>query len=266
MTKGMPGMGSDAKRDAFFRKVLRLLLRADIPFLVGGGYAFAAYTKIRRDTKDLDLFIKPDDCESAIAMAREAGFETWVKSPHWLGKIQQGEHFVDLIYSSGNGACPVDDAWFSHAVPTTLLGLKLRLIPTEEMIWSKAFIMERHRYDGADIAHLLLARGPAINWERLLDRFDAQWPVLLSHLLLFRFIYPQSASQIPDRVLAALVARISETQTPPRRKDEPLCRGTLLSFCEYLPDVEAWGYRDARLWPLGALTRPEIDRWTAEPK
>ena len=31
------------------------------------------------------------------------------------------------------------------------------LIPAEEMIWSKAFIMERERYDGADVAHILRA-------------------------------------------------------------------------------------------------------------
>ena len=32
-----------------------------------------------------------------------------------------------------------------------------RLVPAEEIIWTKAFIMERERYDGADVAHILRA-------------------------------------------------------------------------------------------------------------
>jgi hypothetical protein len=58
----------------------------------------------------------------------------------------------------------------------------------EETIWSKAFVMERERYDGADIAHLLRASAERLDWHRLLERFDAHWPVLLSHLILFGFI------------------------------------------------------------------------------
>lgn len=263
----MKGMGSDEFRDRFFRQVLRLLRRERIPFLVGGGYAFAVYTNIRRDTKDLDLFIKPEDLEQTMALAREEGLRTWVKSPHWLGKIAKGEYFVDLIFSSGNGVCPVDERWFQNAPSSTLLGHKIGLIPVEEMIWSKAFIMERHRFDGADVAHLLLSRAPDLDWERLIDRFGEKWPVLLVHLLLFRFVYPQRARQVPDEVLSRLVARLPETaRAEPLERGQSLCRGTLLSYLEYMPDVRAWGFVDARLRPRGSMSQREIDRWTDEPK
>ena len=263
----MKGMGSNATRDAFFRQVLNLLRKEKIPFLVGGGYAFAAYTNIHRDTKDLDLFIKPEDLESALALAKEHGLKTWIKSPHWLGKIAKGEYFVDLIFSSGNGACPVDDRWFANAPTSTLLGQKVGLTPPEEMIWSKAFIMERHRYDGADVAHILLARAPDLDWERLIDRFAEKWPVLLSHLLMFRFVYPQRARQVPDEVLSRLIARLPETaRAEPLEHGQSACRGTLLSFLEYIPDVRSWGFRDARLRPEGSMSQREIDRWTDEPK
>ena len=33
------------------------------------------------------------------------------------------------------------------------------VVPAEEMIWSKAFIQERERFDGADIHHLLRCKG-----------------------------------------------------------------------------------------------------------
>ena len=50
--------------------------------------------------------------------------------------------------------------------------------------------MERERYDGADIAHLLRARADQLAWRRLLRRFGPHWRVLLGHLVLFGFVYP----------------------------------------------------------------------------
>ena len=130
------------------------------------------------------------------------------------------------------------------------------------MIWSKAFVEERERYDGADIAHLLRACGKHFAWPRLLRRFDPHWRVLLSHLVLFGFIYPAKHDRIPEWVIQELLYRLShELQTTPSH--ESLCQGTLLSRQQYLADTLQWGYQDARLLPKGALTQEEVDNWTA---
>src|SRR5207248_659415 len=112
------------------------------------------------------------------------------------------------IYNSGNGRCPVDDDWFAHAVWAEVLGTPVSVIPAEEMIWQKSYIMERERFDGADVAHLLRARGPALDWDRLLRRFGAHWRVLLSHLVLFGFVYPSEQDKVPRRVLHDLAERL----------------------------------------------------------
>ena len=39
----------------------RVLVDAEVPFLVGGAFAHACFTGIRRATKDLDLFIRRED-------------------------------------------------------------------------------------------------------------------------------------------------------------------------------------------------------------
>jgi hypothetical protein len=44
---------------------------ARIPFLVGEGYALAAYTGIARATKDLDLFVLPADVSERWMPARQ---------------------------------------------------------------------------------------------------------------------------------------------------------------------------------------------------
>lgn len=246
----------------FYVAALRALQEARVPFLVGGAYALERYTGLFRDTKDLDVFVRPRDSVPALRALGAAGFGTELTFAHWLGKAFSGEDVIDVIFSSGNGCAPVDDEWFVHAVDATVLGVPVALSPPEEMIWSKGFVMERERYDGADVAHLLRANAERLDWRRLLRRFARHWRVLLGHLVLFGFIYPAERGRIPSWVMAALMRRLGEES----RRDgpvEPVCCGTLLSRAQYLVDVEHWGYRDARLVPPASMTEDEVAEWTA---
>jgi hypothetical protein len=170
---------------AFYCTTLSVFKKANLDVLIGGAYAFARYTGIERHTKDLDVFVRERDFERTLAALAAAGYQTEVPFPHWLGKAHSGEYFVDVIYSSGNGIARMDDDWFEHAISDKVFDLPVRLCPAEEMMWSKAFIQERERYDGADVAHLLRARAEQIDWQRLLRRFGSNWRVLLSHLVLW---------------------------------------------------------------------------------
>jgi hypothetical protein len=152
--------GTAAATRRFYRRVLTELRTAGFPFLVGGGHALERYLGIGRSVKDLDLFMRERDVPDALAhLERRLGYRTELTFPHWLGKIKRDEHDqIDVIWSSGNSACPVDDDWFRHAVPATVMGQPVWLCPVEETIWSKSYVMERERYDGADIAHLRRSR------------------------------------------------------------------------------------------------------------
>jgi hypothetical protein len=133
------------------------------------------------------------------------------------------------------------------------------------MIWSKSFVVERERYDGADICHLIRARGPELAWRRLLERFGPHWRVLLAHIVLFGFVYPGERDKVPQWAVQELLRRMhQETSEPPL--DELLCQGTLLSRAQYLKDVEDWGYRDVRLGPDGTMSPRDVRRWTAPVK
>ena len=250
----------DDETRAFYCRSLSQLNEAGVPYLVGGAYAFERYTGIARHTKDLDVFVREADCQYALSVLEAGGCRGEIAFPHWLAKAYRGDHFVDLIYGSGNGVAPVDDGWFEHAVDETVLGIPARIVPAEEMIWQKALIMERERFDGADVAHLLRARGDRLNWKRLLDRFGDHWPVLLSHLVLFGFIYPAERATIPAPVMHTLLDRQAATLTAAAA--DQVCNGTVLSRVQYVVDVEQWGYRDARIAPLGQMTPDEAAIWT----
>jgi hypothetical protein len=245
----------------FYGDVLDLLQRAGIPFLVGGGYAFACHTSIHRQTKDLDIFLRPRDYSRTLEVCTQAGYRAETTFEHWLGKVFAGDDFIDIIFSSGNGLAEVTDRWFEHGVRAEVLGRPVQLCAAEEMIWSKAFIMERERYDGADIAHLLRATANALDWKRLLRYFARHWQVLLSHLILYDYIYPGERRPVPAEIVNGLLHKWAEE----KRNDRPtarLCRGTLLSRAQYLVDIEDWGYEDARRSPTGTLSDEEIATWT----
>jgi len=246
----------------FYRRSMTTLDAAGVPFLVGGAYAFERYTGIARHTKDFDIFVHPRDVDRVLSSLAADGCETDVPFPHWLGKARCGENFVDVIFSSGNGVAAVDDDWFRHSVEARVFEHPVRLIPPEEMIWSKAFIMERERFDGADVTHILRASAERIDWPRLVARFGDYWRVLMTHLVMFGFIYPGERHRIPPGVLSELSTRLQRELGAPE-SDERVCRGTILSRAQYLVDVERWGYADPRLAPHGNMTEREAEIWTA---
>lgn len=250
----------EPKKRTFYRSVLDLLNDGGVDYLIGGAFAFHRHTGIWRKTKDFDLFIRREDYPLITSMLEAAGLHTELKFPHWLGKAFKGDDFIDLIYSGGNGIATVDDIWFENSQPTALFGVPVRMSPIEEMIWSKAFIMERERFDGADVAHLILCCGESLDWERLIWRFGEHWRVLFAHLTLFQFVYPSERSKIPVWVLQDLVSRFRRESVD---EDDKVCHGPLISRAQYLVDVDYLGFEDARLEPRGNMSERDIQHWTA---
>ncbi|HKO15525.1 MAG TPA: nucleotidyltransferase [Gemmatimonadaceae bacterium] len=253
----------DPGRDTntFYRRTLHVLSDARVPFLVGGSHALLHYTGIVRETKDFDLFVQLADRDAALEALRLAGYWTEVTFPHWLAKARQGDDHVDLVWSSGNGICRVDDGWFRNAVEAEVLGMPVKIAPVEELLWQKSFLMERERYDGADVMHILRSCAEALDWARVMQRFDKYWPVLLMHLIGFGFVYPAERHRTPPQVIGELLSRLqADTDSPPQQ--DRVCRGTLLSRAQYLLDIGQYGYQDARLVPYGNMTPEDAIYWT----
>lgn len=247
----------DESTRTFYCHVLRSLREARVPYLLGGAYALRWYAGIVRQTKDLDIFVRRETVPQALAVLAQLGYRTELTDPAWLAKAFHADAFTDVIFASANGICQVDDDWFTHAVPAEILGERVLLMPPEEILWTKAFIQERERFDGADINHLLRTQMEHIDWDRLLLRFGEHWWVLYAQLILFGFTYPGERQRIPIAVMRMFAERLAAEVAAPV-PDTRLCQGTLLSRTQYLPDVRSWGYRDARLVE-GLLTASEVE-------
>jgi hypothetical protein len=243
----------------FYGDTLRTLTESEVPFVVGGAFALKHYAGIDRVTKDLDIFLRRSDLPRALEALQEKGYLTEDTFPHWLAKAWCGENFVDFIHASANGLCQVDDQWFRSANKITIFDQPALLCPVEEVIWSKCFVMERERFDGADIYHLMAAKGDTLDWDRLLANVGKHWRVLLGHLVFYSFVYPREREKIPQWVMDRLMARMAAERSS---EDVPVCNGTLLSREQYLFDLQERGYADARVPPWGNVPETDIETWT----
>lgn len=228
--------------ERFYAEAMECLLESGAPFMIGGAYAMREYADIFRDTKDLDIFCKHSDYPRLLEALAAQGYETEVTDANWLAKARAGDHFVDLIFNSGNGVAPVDDTWFENGHEVELLGHRVKLIPPEEELWQKCLVMSRIRTDISDVSHIIRKMGNKLDWDRVLRRMEPYWEVLLAHLTLFRFIYPSERDNVPPWVMEELLSRQQQLLGTPTPQDR-ICRGGLLSRYDYRCDYEEWGYK-----------------------
>ena len=77
----------------------------------------------------------------------------------------------------------------------------------------------------------------------------------------FGFIYPEQRLRIPDWFMHEMIRRLKlDMQCLP--SDRRVCQGTLLSWSQYLVDMDRGDYEDARQMPRGRLSSEETQYMT----
>ncbi len=228
-----------------YREALMVLNESGVKFAVGAAFARYVYTSIWRQTKDLDIFIKPGDLRAAMTALEQAGFQTEVKDRSWLAKAWKDGHFLDLIFGTGHGQLPIDDCSFEGSQQEKVLNVLVFLIPIEEMIVSAAYIAGRNRFDGPEVVHLIQSARGKLDWQRILDRLADNRELLLWHLILFDYVYPGHPDYLPKELMAQLFDEVRKRWKKTNR-DPKAFRGTLLDPFSYNVDIEDWGYEDRR--------------------
>lgn len=232
-----PVFDPDAAR--VYASAIDALDHAGVAYLLGGALALNAHTGIWRDTKDLDVFVRPNDAKPALDTMERAGFKTEVVYESWLGKGWKNDWFVDVIWRNANALFPVDDSWFEHPVTMRVLGREARVVPLEELLTSKMMVMGRYRFDGADMLHILHAAGERIDWDRLLRLVGEHAGIMLAHLYAYRWAYPASRDRVPKEVLDRFALQAEETPS----SFGPF-RARLVDIQSFEVDVQEWGMPD----------------------
>lgn len=240
----MTGNEQTHKGAEFYKEILSILKTEAIDFMVGGSFAVFEYTGTYRETKDMDIYCRPADYPKILKLFAAKGYETQLTDVRWLAKVfdRQG-NFFDIIFDTVNNICKVDDTWFVHSRDAVVFDMPVKLIAPEDLIWGKMYVMNRERYDGADVNHLLLKQGKTLDWERLSNLVEPHWHLMLTYILMFQFVYPSDFMDIiPKPLFDDLIERARDQYNMPSPV-ERICRGPLIDQTQYQVDVKEWDYK-----------------------
>jgi hypothetical protein len=194
-----------------YRRVIVLAEERGVSFALSGGFAASFYTAFWRNTKDMDLCILPRDRDSMVEITSDAGLhDLYDEKPYDRGWIYRATHeglIVDAIWQLANYQGVVDDAWLTLGPEVTVYGDTVRLVPPEEMIWSKIHVVQRERCDFPDVINILYACGAHLDWSRMFERLEGEERLLASVLVLFSWLAPGRAREFPEWIWDKLEIR-----------------------------------------------------------
>ena len=186
---------------ATYQCVLDRATRDRIPFALGGGLAVGVYTGKGRHTKDLDLYILPEHRSWAVDVMTECGLrDLHDEKPYdrnWIYRGNSSEVIVDAIWAMANKRAQVDRGWLERGPMIRMFDQEFRVIPPEELIWSKLYVMQRDRCDWPDILNLISATGPKLDWAYLMGRVAEDLPLIKGLLSVFSWVSPERALDFP---------------------------------------------------------------------
>jgi hypothetical protein len=179
------------------RDAIGAVERTGLPYGLLGGLASAVHGRPRW-THDADLFVRPEDAGTILDALAASGFRTERTNPHWLFKAFRDGILVDVLFRA-KGDIYLDDAMIARLVRRDFKGLRVNVIPPEDLLVIKAIVHDeetpRHWHDALGV----LVRGD-LDWEYLLQRAQYGPRRVLSLLL-----YAQSNDLVvPDSVIEAL--------------------------------------------------------------
>jgi hypothetical protein len=179
-----------------------------LQFAMGGGFAYSAYSEHCRTTKDIDLFIRPEDRQGFIDALTGAGFDDYFDQKEydrsWIYRGYRDGAIIDVIWQMANHRALVEESWLSGGRTVWIHGMQLSVLPLEELFWAKLYVLQRDRCDWPDLLNLLYSVSDQIDWDRLLDRVGRDCELVGSVAALFRWMCPDKAGNIPDWVYLRL--------------------------------------------------------------
>jgi hypothetical protein len=184
-----------------YQRVIARSRAAGLRFAVGGGLAVGVYTGRWRESKDIDFYVMPEDREIMQRILTEAGLvDYYDQLPYdraWIYRSVQGKIIVDVIWSMANHKNDVDERWILRGPEVNIRGETIRIVPPEEMIWAKLYVLQRDRTDWPDVLNMLYAQRENLDWSHLLRRLGEDAPLLYAILTIFRWMCPNLAQELP---------------------------------------------------------------------
>ena len=149
-------------------KVAAAALRdAEVPYLLGGG--LAAWARGGPPTEhDVDLFVKEEDAERALAALVEAGMKPERPPEGWLLKAWHGETLIDLIFHPAGG--PVGQEHFDRAEALEVMAQPMLVASLDDVVATKLLAINEQSPDFSSVLELARSLREQIDWEVVRER------------------------------------------------------------------------------------------------
>ena len=187
-----------------YRAALHAVRAGGNRFLLGGGFAMSTYIGRWRETKDIDFYVLPKDRDAMVQVLQAAGFiDYYDQLPYdrgWIYRATRDGVIVDVIWAMANRRALVDELWFERAKEACVRDEMFHVLPVEELIWAKLYVLQGDRCDWPDVINLLHSAGPTLDWDHLLARLGDDLPLFRSVMMIFDWLSPRRAAEIPEKV------------------------------------------------------------------
>jgi hypothetical protein len=137
---------------------------ARVPFMLGG--SLAVWVRGGPEScNDLDLMIRPEDADAALAALEQAGMRGERPAEDWLYKAHDGDVLVDLIF--GPKGLSIDDQTFERADGVSAFGLEVRAMALEDVLVTKLRALHEHYLDYDSLLQMARAVRERIDWDHV---------------------------------------------------------------------------------------------------
>ena len=202
----------------FYEEVLDAATHTGEKFALGGAFAWAAYSGYLRNTKDIDLYVPESKKEIFIAAVKSVGavdyYDTLAYDRGWIFRSTKNEYIADLIWAMANYVRPIDDDYFRGDTMMTLLGREHVVIPAEELLMNKLYIMQRSRCDWFDVFNVLYGLEETLDFDRFIYKMGENKALLASALGVFCWLCPARTKLFPKSIWQMLGIREPKRDGP----------------------------------------------------
>lgn len=200
-------------RRAAYRRVLAIMGAQPNPFVISGALGLSLHLG-RLIDGDLEICMRAEDMPTALDSFIAAGLRIERDEGNRKARITYGNHRVLFRWALPRPLVGIyDEAWFERSRRMRFLGIRVRVAPAEEILWLRMVLPSGASLADPLVAQMLLARGPDLDWLRLMARMVGQEALLLAHIFLFWHQYPESARHVvPDWLVNRLRDRMDRLE------------------------------------------------------
>jgi predicted nucleotidyltransferase len=160
---------SSEQIEAALKRAVVALREARVPYLLGGSLASWARGG-PQSRHDLDLIVKPEDAERALAALADAGMRTERPPEDWLFKAWTGDVLVDLIFHPKG--IEVSDEVIERGERVDVLGMSMRVMTLEDLLVTKLLALDEHSAGFETLIGIARALREQVDWSAVRARTD----------------------------------------------------------------------------------------------